>query len=128
MRGKTLRLITVGALTFLCAPVSAESAIKDLGDYSKYVAVFNAADPSFVNYYSPDVVFDKGPPDGILKGRSAISAWYADIWQDFGETLTPLTVVIDTRAGVMMVELRTELRARRDGIVWRDRTYRKGDL
>jgi hypothetical protein len=36
-------------------------------------------------------------------------------------------VAIDREAQVMMVELRTELVAKRDGLVWRGRTYRKGD-
>ncbi|MEO5598931.1 MAG: nuclear transport factor 2 family protein [Novosphingobium sp.] len=105
----------------------AQELIARPADFARYVETFNSADQSFVDFYASDVVFDKGVEDGVLVGRQAIAEWYARFWQDFDETLTPITVVIDDEAQVMMVELRTELVAKRDGLVWRDRTYRAGD-
>jgi ketosteroid isomerase-like protein len=127
MQKMAFRLIAAGTTLLWSLPATAQPRLDDLSDFSEYVAAFNAADPAFVNFYSPDIIFDKGPEDGVLKGRQAIADWYTTIWQDFAETLTPLTVVIDVHTGIMMVELRTELQARRDGIVWRGRTYRKND-
>lgn len=111
----------------LTSAACAEGRIDNKADFERYVEAFNSADASFVDYYADDIVFDKGPEDGTLVGRRAIAEWYDRIWQDFRETLTPLTVAIDDEARVMMVELRTELVARRDGFVWRGRTFRKDD-
>jgi hypothetical protein len=120
--------LLAASLTTIAAPAfAAEERIAGAGDFVRYVETFNSSDPSFVDFYAPEVVFDKGSEDGVLVGRQAIAEWYVRIWQDFDETLTPLTVAIDHEAQVMMVELRTELVARRDGLVWRGRTYRKGD-
>ncbi len=120
--------LTVCALAMtMSSAATAKETIAEAGDFARYVQTFNSANPSFIDFYAPDVVFDKGAEDGMLVGRQAIAEWYARIWQDFDETLTPLTVAIDHQAQVMMVELRTELVARRDGFVWRGRTYRKGD-
>jgi hypothetical protein len=120
--------LTACALALTMPSVAAaQDHIAKPADFARYVETFNSANPSFVDYYAADVVFDKGAEDGVLVGRQAIAEWYVRIWQDFDETLTPLTVAIDLQAQVMMVELRTELVARRNGLVWRGRTYRKGD-
>jgi hypothetical protein len=121
-------LLSIAALTSIATPAfAADQHVAGADDFARYVQTFNSTDPSFVDFYAPDIVFDKGSEDGVLIGRQAIAEWYARIWQDFDETLTPLTVAIDREAQVMMVELRTELVAKRDGLVWRGRTYRKGD-
>ena len=113
--------MAIGLPSAAAGPPSIEA-----GGFGRYVDTFNSADMSFVDYYTPDVVFDKGD-DGKLVGRDAIASWYANFWQDFDETLTPLAVAIDRGGEVMMVELRTELVAKRDGFRWRGRTYAKGD-
>lgn len=117
------------ALLLACSQpaMAAEPAVESAEDFARYVNTFNAADPGFVEYYSQDVVFDKGPPEGQLIGRNAIAAWYAQLWASFDETITPMALAFDSRQGVLMVELRTQLTARRDGVTWRDRVYDKGD-
>ncbi len=121
------RLFAVLILVCSQALLAAGSGVESVEDFDRYVATFNAADPDFVQFYSEDVVFDKGPPDGQLIGRDQIANWYSEIWQDFDEAITPLAVAFDSSRGVLMVELRTQLTSRRDGVVWRDRTYDKGD-
>lgn len=107
--------------------MAAEPVVESAEDFARYVETFNAADPGFVEYYSQDVVFDKGPPEGKLIGRNAIAAWYAQLWSSFDQTITPMAVAFDSHQGVLMVELRTQLTARRDGVAWRERVYGKGD-
>ena len=95
--------------------------------YAQYVATFNRADGRFVEYYAPDVVFDKGKVEGVLKGREAIGAWYRNIWADMKETITPLAVAIDPERNLLIVELRTELVALHDGVKRPTETLNKGD-
>lgn len=95
--------------------------------YAHYIDTFNRHDLRFVEFYSEDVVFDKGTDDGVLKGREAIAQWYRNIWQDFEETVTPQIVSIDSGQNVMIVELRTELTAMRDGVQRPNLTLNKGD-
>ncbi|MBW8743556.1 MAG: nuclear transport factor 2 family protein [Sphingomonas sp.] len=95
--------------------------------FQRYVALFNTQDPDFLLYYQPDVLFDKGTTGGLLKGRQAIIKWYADIWRDFAETITPLATAIDGNGRIMMVEMRVRLEARRNGVVWRGSTFAKGE-
>ena len=121
-------ILWAAALSSIAVPaIAADERIAGAGDFARYVETFNSADPSFVDFYAPDVVFNKGAEDGVLVGRQAIADWYARTWPDFDETLTPLAVAIDHPTGVMLVELRTELVAKRHGLVWRGRTYRAGD-
>jgi len=95
--------------------------------FYRYVDLFNTNNTSFTCYYSPDVAFDKGADEGILIGRQAIVDWYTKIWKDFTETITPNTIAIDENLGIIMVELRVQLKARRDAVQWRGRSFAKGD-
>lgn len=95
--------------------------------FERYVSLFNAQDPGFLLYYAPDVLFDKGASGGLLKGRQAILKWYADIWRNFAETITPLATAIDGNGRIMMVEMRVRLEARRNGVVWRGSSFAKGE-
>ena len=95
--------------------------------YARYIDTFNRHDLRFVEFYAEDVVFDKGKVDGILKGREAIAEWYRNIWQDLTEKVTPQVVTIDSAQNLMIVELRTELTATRDGVQRPNMTLNKGD-
>ena len=95
--------------------------------YARYIDTFNRHDLRFVEFYSEDVVFDKGKDDGVLKGRDAIADWYRNIWQDFAEKVTPRLVTIDSAQNLMIVELRIELTALRNGVQRPNLTLNKGD-
>jgi len=95
--------------------------------YARYLDTFNRHDLRFVEFYAEDVVFDKGEADGILKGREAIADWYRNIWRDLTEKVTPQTVAVDSAQNLMIVELRTELTATRDGVQRPNMALNKGD-
>lgn len=126
-RRSALSRLAGSAAVGLAAPARAASGEMTREGFARYISLFNAADMDFLSFYTPDVVFTKGPPDGRLVGRDAIGRWYADIWQDFRETLTPLAIAIDTTHDIMLAELRTRLEATHDGVKWRDSIYGKGD-
>ena len=95
--------------------------------FTRYVATFNAGDLRFVEFYKPDIEFDKGPVEGKLVGRAAIASWYRSIWQDVDETITPLSAAIDIDGKVMLVELRTQLEATRDNVKRPTAILNRGD-
>lgn len=95
--------------------------------YARYIDTFNRHDLRFVEFYAEDVAFDKGKADGVLKGREAIAEWYRNIWPDLTEKVTPQAVTIDSAQNLMIVELRTELTATRDGVQRPNMTLNRGD-
>ncbi len=95
--------------------------------FKRYVAIFNAGDLRFVEFYKPDIEFDKGPAEGKLSGRAAIAKWYENIWQDIDETITPMTTAIDSNGEIMVVEMRTQLDATRDNVKRPTTVLNKGD-
>jgi hypothetical protein len=129
----TLWLVTSSAAVAQEAPgVSTTQALDTSGPMShakfeRYLATFNAGDLRFVEFYSPDIVFDKGPDEGKLIGRDAIRQWYADFWQNIREQITPLSIAIDGGGKVMLVELRTQLDSIRDGTRSPSAALNKGD-
>ena len=108
------------------APVDTSGAMTH-AKFARYVATFNAGNLDFVQFYSPDVVFDKGTKGGRLVGRAAIRDWYAAFWKDIDEEIVPLSMALDERRGIMLVELSTRLRARHDNITRFPRPLAKGD-
>ncbi len=126
-RRRALTWLAGAVAAGVAAPARAASGQMTRESFARYIGLFNAADMGFLTFYTPDVVFTKGPPDGQLVGRDAIGQWYVRIWQDFRETLTPLAIAIDPANDIMLVELRTQLEATHDGVQWRDRAYGKGD-
>lgn len=95
--------------------------------FRRYIATFNAGDLRFVEFYKPDIEFDKGPVEGKLVGRAAIANWYRNIWQDIEETITPLSAAIDGNGKIMLVELRTQLEATRDNVKRPTAILNRGD-
>ena len=95
--------------------------------FARYVAAFNAGDLRFVEFYKPDIEFDKGPIEGKLVGQAAIANWYRSIWQDVDETITPLSAALDIDGKVMLVELRTQLEATRDNVKRPTAILNRGD-
>lgn len=121
-------LLVLAPLLICAAPAPVDtSGTMSHAKFARYVATFNAGNLDFVRFYAPAVVFDKGERDGRLVGREAIRRWYADFWQDIDEEIVPLSMALDGGGRTMLVELRTRLTARRDGMTRFPRPLAKGD-
>jgi len=97
--------------------------------YAEYVRLFNARDDAFAQYYQENVEFDHGAVYGVLHGRQGILDFYHSFWKDIDEEIVAAKIAIDNENGVMLVELTTRLRAKKDGVRLASRMLEhKGDL
>jgi predicted amidohydrolase YtcJ len=126
-------LTIVGGRILWSSPAQATSDLLDTSGpmthekFARYVRLFNDHDLRFVDFYTPDVVFDKGSDDGVLRGRQAIADWYRDIWADVDQNITVGALAIDSHLNVVMAEILTTLDARRDAVQRPGMTLGRGD-
>lgn len=99
--------LTAGLAAAAAAAPSAQAAScgvpLDRARYEKYVALFNAADPAFMDFYVEDIDFL-----GFAKGRSGVLAFYAKQRPYVKETLELVSFCSD--AGAAAVEVLGEFR------------------
>jgi hypothetical protein len=76
--------------------------------YMAYIDAFNRHDLGFVDYYVPDIVFDKDE-DGLLRGREEVAQWYADYWKDNNETVIVNSITIDNSKEIIFADITIKL-------------------
>ena len=82
-------------------------------EYLRYVTLFNANDPAFIEYYAPDVVFEVGTT--TMQGATTIRDFYANVKQYIKEEVEVTMFVAD--ANTVAVEIPTRFECIRD---WQD--------
>lgn len=65
---------------------AADSNILTRDDYQRYLDLFNANDPRFIEYYHPDVEFELGSTR--MQGDTAIRDFYAEVKRYIKEEVT----------------------------------------
>ena len=77
-------------------------------DYLRYVTLFNANDPAFIEYYAPDVVFEVGTT--TMQGATTIRDFYANVKQYIKEEVEVTMFVADENTVAPEVSAETSLR------------------
>lgn len=82
-------------------------------DYLRYVTLFNANDPAFIEYYAPDVTFEVGTT--TMQGATTIRDFYANVKQYIKEEVEVTMFVADEHT--VAVEIPTRFECIKD---WQD--------
>jgi hypothetical protein len=98
-----------GAGAALSGPVqgSACRVPFDRAAYGRYVALMNARDTRFTDYYADDIKFEMN-----ISGKAGVVKFYADQWAFMRETLAIVSFCSDTTGAA--AEVRSELRCIKD--------------
>lgn len=124
-----MRIANAGPQSAYSAKTSAPQTRMTRKRYSEYVRLFNARDDGFVQYYQENVEFDHGTVYGVLHGRQGVLDFYHSFWNNIDEEIVAGKMAIDNESGVMLVELTTRLRAKKDGVRIASRILEhKGDV
>ena len=75
-------------------------------DYLRYVTLFNANDPGFIEYYAPDVVFEVGTT--TMQGATTIRDFYANVKQYIKEEVEVTMFVADEHNVAVEIPTRFE--------------------
>jgi hypothetical protein len=75
-------------------------------DYLRYVALFNANDPAFIEYYAPDVVFEVGTT--TMQGATTIRDFYANVKTYIKEEVEVTMFVADENTVAVEIPTRFE--------------------
>lgn len=75
-------------------------------DYLRYVTLFNANDPAFIEYYAPDVVFEVGTT--TMQGATTIRDFYANVKTYIKEEVEVTMFVADENTVAVEIPTRFE--------------------
>jgi hypothetical protein len=85
---------------------AAQSGALTRAEYERYVELFNANDPRFIEYYHPDVVFEVGTT--TMQGATTIRDFYANVKQYIKEEVTITMFVADEHTVAVEIPTRFE--------------------
>lgn len=89
------------------AQAASRGALFDRAAYDRYVALMNARDTRFLEYYTDDIKFEMG-----IRGKAEVLNFYTSQWLHVTETLEVVFFCSDTAGAA--AEVRSELRCIRD--------------
>jgi hypothetical protein len=92
---------------------AAASGTMTRDEYRRYLELFNANDPRFIEYYHPDVIFELGAT--TMQGATTIRDFYANVKQYIKEQVDLTVFVADEHT--VAVEIPTRFECIRD---WQD--------
>jgi hypothetical protein len=75
-------------------------------DYLRYVTLFNANDPAFIEYYAPDVTFEVGTT--TMQGATTIRDFYANVKQYIKEEVEVTMFLADEHNVAVEIPTRFE--------------------
>ncbi len=75
-------------------------------EYLRYVELFNANDPAFIEYYAPDVLFEVGTT--TMQGATTIRDFYANVKQYIKEQVDVTMFVADETTLAVEIPTRFE--------------------
>lgn len=101
--------------TFSLPGFAAEEGISRAA-YDDYLARFNANDPTFIDYYHPDVVLELGTSQ--VRGAEGIRDFYANVKKYIKETVEVTTFITDGRQLAVEIPTTFEVIADWDDSFW----------
>lgn len=84
--------------------------------YDDYLERFNANDPSFIEYYHPDVVLELSGSE--IRGAQGIKDFYANVKQYIKETVEVTTFIYDGKQLAVEIPTTFEVTADWDNSFW----------
>jgi hypothetical protein len=104
-------LLKLGAGTLLAGSVApalgaSSGNVLTREDYQRYLDLFNANDPRFIEYYHPDVEFELGATQ--MKGAENIRDFYANVKRYIKEEVTCTEYVADETTVAVEIPTRFE--------------------
>ena len=85
---------------------AATPGVMTLDEYKRYVTLFNANDPAFIEYYAPDVTFEVGTT--TMQGATTIRDYYANVKQYIKDDVEVTMFVADEHTVAVEIPTRFE--------------------
>jgi hypothetical protein len=96
--------------------LAAESNVLSRDEYQRYLDLFNANDPRFIEYYHPEVVLELGTSE--IRGDTGIREFYANVKQYIREQVECTLYVADEHTVAVEIPTRFECIADWDDSFW----------
>lgn len=117
---KKREFLKAGAgLALASVAVQAQPAVSGAitrAEYQRYVDLFNANDPAFIEYYHPDVVLELGASE--IRGDTGIRDFYANVKKYIKEQVDVTVFVADENTIAVEIPTRFECIADWDASFW----------
>jgi hypothetical protein len=97
------------------APAATDNVLSR-AEYQRYLDLFNANDPRFIDYYHPDVVLELG--DSEIRGATGIREFYANVKQYIREQVDCTMYVADETTVAVEIPTRFECIADWEDSFW----------
>lgn len=95
--------------------------------FAEYLALFNAGDPRFAEFYTPDVTLQT-PDKGTIRGSKSVIDYFAARRERVSEHLAPGEIAISDDNQLLAAELTLRSLAQVDGVAIGNKVLKKGEL